>query len=196
MAFDPDPASTNSAARFAGAGGGAMHRSSLQRRCGLRLQGRRPAQVALRGSRHAARRPFHRRRPRSPALLNTLDVALIGVPMDLGVTNRAGARLGPRAVRAIDRIGPYEHVLRVAPMGTPRGGRRRRRADAEPLRPCGECHADIESLLSHGGGAAAPCRSRSGATIRSRARSSRDSRLTRAGGHGPYRRPLRHRRPL
>ncbi len=45
-----------------------------------------------------------------------IDVALIGVPMDLGVTNRAGARLGPRAVRTIERIGPFEHVLRVAPM--------------------------------------------------------------------------------
>jgi guanidinopropionase len=44
-----------------------------------------------------------------------LDVALIGVPMDLGVTNRAGARLGPRAVRAIERIGPYEHALKLAP---------------------------------------------------------------------------------
>jgi agmatinase len=47
-----------------------------------------------------------------------LDVALVGVPMDLGVTNRAGARLGPRAVRAIERIGPYEHALRVAPAAT------------------------------------------------------------------------------
>lgn len=47
-----------------------------------------------------------------------LDVALVGVPMDLGVTNRAGARLGPRAVRGVERIGPYEHVLRVAPMGS------------------------------------------------------------------------------
>ena len=45
-----------------------------------------------------------------------LDVALIGVPMDLGVTNRAGARFGPRAVRGVERIGPYEHVLRIAPM--------------------------------------------------------------------------------
>ena len=45
-----------------------------------------------------------------------LDVALIGVPMDLGVTNRAGARLGPRAVRAVERIGPYEHALRIAPI--------------------------------------------------------------------------------
>ena len=44
-----------------------------------------------------------------------LDVALVGVPMDLGVTNRAGARLGPRAVRQIERIGPYEHVLRMMP---------------------------------------------------------------------------------
>src|SRR4029077_12247447 len=46
-----------------------------------------------------------------------LDVALVGVPMDLGVTNRAGARLGPRAVRGVERIGPYEHVLKIAPMG-------------------------------------------------------------------------------
>jgi guanidinopropionase len=46
-----------------------------------------------------------------------IDVALVGVPMDLGVTNRAGARLGPRAVRNVERIGPYEHVLKIAPMG-------------------------------------------------------------------------------
>ena len=46
-----------------------------------------------------------------------LDVALVGVPMDLGVTNRAGARLGPRAVRDVERIGPYNHVLKVAPRG-------------------------------------------------------------------------------
>jgi guanidinopropionase len=44
-----------------------------------------------------------------------LDVALIGVPMDLGVTNRAGTRLGPRAVRQIERIGPYHHVLKKVP---------------------------------------------------------------------------------
>ena len=52
--------------------------------------------------------------------LGGLDIALIGVPMDLGVTNRAGARLGPRAVRAVERIGPYEHVLKMAPMGEAR----------------------------------------------------------------------------
>jgi guanidinopropionase len=44
-----------------------------------------------------------------------LDVALIGIPMDLGVTNRSGARHGPRAVRGIDRIGPYHHALKVVP---------------------------------------------------------------------------------
>jgi len=45
-----------------------------------------------------------------------LDFALVGVPMDLGVTNRAGSRFGPRAVRAVERIGPYEHVLKRAPL--------------------------------------------------------------------------------
>ena len=44
-----------------------------------------------------------------------LDVALLGVPMDLGVSNRNGARFGPRALRTIERIGPYNHVLRCAP---------------------------------------------------------------------------------
>ena len=45
-----------------------------------------------------------------------LDVALIGVPMDLGVTNRPGARFGPRAVRQVERIGPYHHVHRTLPL--------------------------------------------------------------------------------
>ncbi len=45
-----------------------------------------------------------------------LDIAVVGVPMDLGVTNRAGSRLGPRAVRSVERIGPYHHVHRMVPM--------------------------------------------------------------------------------
>jgi guanidinopropionase len=45
-----------------------------------------------------------------------LGVAVIGVPMDLGVTNRAGSRLGPRTVRAVERIGPYHHVHKLVPM--------------------------------------------------------------------------------
>lgn len=45
-----------------------------------------------------------------------LQVAISGMPMDLGVTNRPGSRFGPRAVRAIERIGPYNHVLDCAPV--------------------------------------------------------------------------------
>src|SRR5579863_9903907 len=48
--------------------------------------------------------------------LADLDIALIGVPMDLGVTNRPGARFGPRALRTIERIGPYHHALKLAPI--------------------------------------------------------------------------------
>jgi agmatinase len=45
-----------------------------------------------------------------------LQVAILGIPMDLGVTNRPGSRFGPRALRAIERIGPYNHVLATAPV--------------------------------------------------------------------------------
>lgn len=51
-----------------------------------------------------------------------LDVALVGVPMDLGVTNRPGARLGPRAVRTVERIGPYHHVHRFLPLSAVKAG--------------------------------------------------------------------------
>ncbi|MDK3016880.1 agmatinase [Pseudodonghicola flavimaris] len=45
-----------------------------------------------------------------------LQIALTGLPMDLGITNRPGTRFGPRAMRAIERIGPYEHVLDCLPL--------------------------------------------------------------------------------
>lgn len=45
-----------------------------------------------------------------------LQVVLLGVPMDLGVTNRSGSRFGPRAVRNVERIGPYNHALDVMPI--------------------------------------------------------------------------------
>lgn len=51
-----------------------------------------------------------------------LDVALVGVPMDLGVTNRPGARFGPRAVRGVERIGPYHHVHRFLPLAAVKTG--------------------------------------------------------------------------
>lgn len=76
-----------------------------------------------------------------------LDVALYGVPMDLGVTNRAGARLGPRAVRAVERIGPFEHVLRRMPL------QRMKVADVGdiPMQSrysLEQCHGDIEDYVS------------------------------------------------
>jgi guanidinopropionase len=76
----------------------------------------------------------------------TLDVAVLGVPMDLGVTNRAGCRLGPRAVRQIERIGPYEHGLGIAPTTMVKA------ADIGdvPFRSRFDlvgCHADIEAHL-------------------------------------------------
>lgn len=45
-----------------------------------------------------------------------LQVAIMGVPMDLAISNRNGSRFGPRAVRSIERIGPYNEGLRVAPI--------------------------------------------------------------------------------
>ncbi len=76
-----------------------------------------------------------------------IDLALIGVPMDLGVTNRSGSRLGPRAVRAIERIGPYHEVHRVVPRSLVRI------ADAGdvPLRGrynLEESHQDIEAYYA------------------------------------------------
>jgi agmatinase len=48
--------------------------------------------------------------------ISDLDVALYGVPMDLGVTNRNGSRFGPRALRSIERVGPYNDALDCAPI--------------------------------------------------------------------------------
>ena len=81
-----------------------------------------------------------------PDGLRGLDVALIGVPMDLGVTNRAGARLGPRAVRNVERVGPYEHALHIAPIT------KLKMADVGdvPMRSrfdLAGCHADIEDCF-------------------------------------------------
>lgn len=46
-----------------------------------------------------------------------VDIALIGVPTDSGVTNRSGARFGPTAVRQISSVvgGPLHHVSRIVP---------------------------------------------------------------------------------
>ena len=78
--------------------------------------------------------------------LDDLQVALYGMPMDLAVTNRNGSRFGPRALRTIERVGPYNdahgtaplHQMRVADIGD------------VPFRSrfdLAKCHADIESFV-------------------------------------------------
>jgi guanidinopropionase len=80
------------------------------------------------------------------AEFQALQIAVLGVPMDLGVTNRAGCRLGPRALRQVERIGPFEHGLGISPAGMVRA------ADIGdvPFRTrfdLASCHADIETHL-------------------------------------------------
>ena len=48
--------------------------------------------------------------------IKDMDIALVGVPFDLGVTNRSGARLGPREIRNQSRlVGVYNHYSRMSP---------------------------------------------------------------------------------
>jgi agmatinase len=49
--------------------------------------------------------------------LSGVDIALLGVPFDLGVTNRAGARHGPREIRSVSAMaaGPMHHQTKVVP---------------------------------------------------------------------------------
>lgn len=79
--------------------------------------------------------------------LSAYDIALIGVPMDLGVTNRAGARFGPRALRAIERTGPYHHQHKIDLLTA------KRLADVGdvPFRSrfdLAMCHEDIEAFFA------------------------------------------------
>ena len=48
-------------------------------------------------------------------VMEDLDIALIGVPFDLGVYNRAGARLGPRAIRNVSLCGSFNHYNKISP---------------------------------------------------------------------------------
>jgi len=47
--------------------------------------------------------------------LKDIDIALIGVPFDLGVYNRAGARLGPKAIRNVAMFGSFNHHNKISP---------------------------------------------------------------------------------
>jgi agmatinase len=49
--------------------------------------------------------------------LGEIDIALIGVPFDIGVTNRPGARLGPKQIRELSSMagGPMHHASGIIP---------------------------------------------------------------------------------
>ena len=53
--------------------------------------------------------------------LSELDVAIVGVPFDLGTSNRPGARFGPRGIRSESvLIRPYNMATRAAPFDSRR----------------------------------------------------------------------------
>ena len=134
--------------------------------------------------------------PGCPATPNWagLDVALVGVPMDLGVTNRPGARLGPRAVRAIERIGPYHHVHGIAPFTEVKV------ADVGdvPFRSrfsLDDSHADIEAFFARMAGGRRCPRERRRRPLDQPADPQGAGRRP-AARHGAYRCAWRHQRSL
>ena len=78
---------------------------NFARRCRWSLAAPIAGRCPLPVSRPCSTSPIGRMR-RTCADFAGLDVALVGVPMDLGVTNRPGARLGPRAVRDMSASDP------------------------------------------------------------------------------------------
>jgi guanidinobutyrase len=55
---------------------------------------------------------------RLPAVseVDGLDVCFVGVPLDIGTSNRSGARFGPRQIRSESAmIRPYNMATRAAP---------------------------------------------------------------------------------
>jgi guanidinopropionase len=53
--------------------------------------------------------------------IEDLDISLVGVPFDVGVTNRSGARHGPREIRNQSRlVGLYNHRSRMTPFAANR----------------------------------------------------------------------------
>ena len=76
-----------------------------------------------------------------------LEVALLGVPMDLGPATAAAVASG-RAPCAIERVGPYNHVLKCTPVT------QLRVADIGdvPMRSrfsLDQSHEDIEAIYRH-----------------------------------------------
>lgn len=129
--------------RFATASGGDIFDPDFARVARLVFGEGDSRQAPYCGAPSLLRAPY---RPDAAPSFEGLDVALVGIPMDLGVTNRSGARFGPRAVRNIDRVAPYEHVLRAVPTSQARV------ADVGdvPFRSrfdLASCHEDIERFI-------------------------------------------------
>ncbi|CAN5614914.1 agmatinase [soil metagenome] len=102
-------------ARYGDDPGGRMHDARFARVAErVFSRGARPAPFTGLPSLLAA--PY--RRPEDPGApdFSGLQVALSGMPLDLAVSNRPGARFGPRALRTIERIGPYNHALDCTPL--------------------------------------------------------------------------------
>ena len=100
-------------AKYAGAKGGDIHDPALQKVAALVFDAEDSRTLPYADAPTLLDAPY---KPQpGKKTLQSLDVGLVGVPMDLGVTNRPGARFGPRAVRTIERIGPFHHVHRIAP---------------------------------------------------------------------------------
>lgn len=135
--------------KYSGASGGAIHDPQLKA-IGDRLFTGDRRKWPFEGIRTFLDAPFDPDAARillAGETIDTIDVALVGVPMDLGVTNRAGARLGPKAVRQVERVGPYNRVLGLAPVTEVRV------ADLGdvPMRSrfsLEDCHADICSYFT------------------------------------------------
>jgi len=102
-------------ARFGGENEYAIHDPHFHEMASLIIEPAWLAPRALYRGAHTARRPVQAD-GLGTADFGDLQVALLGVPMDLGITNRNGCRFGPRALRAIERVGPYNHVLKCAPV--------------------------------------------------------------------------------
>ena len=134
---------------------------------------------------------------RTPASQQTddVDIGIIGVPFDGGVTNRSGTRHGPRAVREQSTLlRRINAVTRVTPFATAR------------VRDLGDCWIEQPYELQ---GALKEIEAFYRTVIGRRHRAAVGRRRSchqpadparrggeRPGGDDPYRRPLRHRRRL
>ncbi len=100
--------------RYAGDPGGRMHEPRFAR-VAERVFSRGPRPAPYTGVPTFLTAPF---RPidRDAPDFSGLEVAISGMPLDLGASNRPGARFGPRALRTIERVGPYNHVLDCTPI--------------------------------------------------------------------------------